>query len=70
MDFVEIEVEEILSNIFEKNSDAILKIQPKIGHMLTFKADLARCMYGMNLVDGALKHSWVVFLNSKIKSGG
>ena len=70
MDFVEIEVEEIFSNIFRENSNEITKKQPKIGHLLTFKADPARCRCGMNLVDGALKHPWVVFSNSKIKSGG
>ena len=34
------------------------------------KADLAPCGCGMNMVDGALKHPWVVLSNSKIKSGG
>ena len=66
MNFAEIKVEKKFSNIFEK----ILKIQQKIGHLLTFKADPARCRCGMNLVDGALKHPWVVLSNSKIKSGG
>ena len=34
------------------------------------KADLVRCRCGINLVDGALKHPWVVLSDSKIKSGG
>ena len=34
------------------------------------KPDLARCMCGMNMVEGALNCSWVVLSNSKIKSGG
>ena len=57
-------------NIFSENSDEILKIWPKIGCLLTLKADLARCVCGMNMVDGALKHPWVVLSNSEIKSGG
>ena len=38
--------------------------------MLTLIADLGRCRCGRNLVDDALKHSWIVLSNSKIKSGG
>ena len=34
------------------------------------KADLAPCGCGVNMVDGALKHPWVVLSNSKIKSDG
>ena len=34
------------------------------------KPDLARCMCGMNMVEGALNYSWVLLSNSKIKSGG
>ena len=57
-------------NIFSENSDEILKIWPNIGCFLTLKADLARCMCVMNMVDGVLKHLCVVLSNSEIKSVG
>ena len=70
MDFAEIGVENFFSEYFRENSDEILRIQPKIGHLLSLKADPDRCRCGMNLVDGALKYPWGVLLKSKIKSGG
>ena len=65
MDFAESTIEEIFQ-LFSENSDEILKIWPKIGHFLTLKSDLARCVCGMNMVDGALKYLWLVLLFSEM----
>ena len=70
MDFAKIDAKEIFFKYFREYSDVILKIQPKIGHLLTLKANLARFRCGTKLVDGMLKHQWVDLSNSKIKSGG
>ena len=60
--------------IFARKSKKILvKILEKhliISGLLTLNPDLASCRCGMSMVDGALKHPWIMLSNSKIKSGG
>ena len=70
MHFSKIEVSVIFFKYFRGYFDEIQKRWPEIAHFLTLKPDLARCMCGMNMADGALKHRWVVLSNSEIKSGG
>ena len=52
------------------NSSKFRNIAKSMFSCQLLKLDLARCMRGMNMVEGALNCSWVVLSNSKIKSGG